>query len=136
MMVQGFKHKRCFSGHSAGRTRRRTTSAEEAGFQPAWMRECCPLLLYCLRLLADAEFGDDGLIALGIVFFEVVEQATTPADQHEKAAARAVIFLVRLEVSRQLTNALAEQRDLYFRAAGIRIMRAIRVNNGLFLLSG
>ena len=38
-------------------------------------------------LLADAEFRDDGLIALGIVFLEVVEQATALADQHEKPAA-------------------------------------------------
>jgi hypothetical protein len=38
-------------------------------------------------LLADAEFADDTLIALGIVFLEVVEQATPLADQHEKPAA-------------------------------------------------
>ena len=39
------------------------------------------------RLLADAEPGDDAFIALGIVFLEVVEQATALADQHEKSAA-------------------------------------------------
>ena len=39
------------------------------------------------RLLTQTEFVDDGLIAFGIVFFEVVEQAATLADQHEKAAA-------------------------------------------------
>jgi len=39
------------------------------------------------NLLADAELTDHGLIALGIVFLEVVEQATPLADQHEKAAA-------------------------------------------------
>jgi hypothetical protein len=54
------------------------------------------------------------LVALGIVFLEVVEQATPLADQHEKAAARAVVFLVRLEVLRQLANTLAEQCDLNF----------------------
>ena len=39
------------------------------------------------RLLADAELADHGFVALGIVFLEVVEQATTLADQHEKSAA-------------------------------------------------
>jgi len=34
-------------------------------------------------LLADAEFRDHGLVPLGIVFLEVVEQATPLADQHE-----------------------------------------------------
>src|SRR5258708_36961562 len=34
-------------------------------------------------LLADAELRDHGLVPLGIVFLEVVEQATPLADQHE-----------------------------------------------------
>src|SRR5512142_2950575 len=87
-------------------------------------------------LLADAEFRDDALVALGIVFLEVVEQATALADQHEKPAARAVIFLVRLEVLRQLANAFAQQGDLDFRASGIAGMRSVLVNEGFLLLSG
>ena len=87
-------------------------------------------------LLADAEFRDDRLIALGIVFLEVVEQATALTDQHEKAAARAVVFLVRLEVLRQLANPFAEQCDLDFRAAGIAGMRPVLVDEGFLVLSG
>src|SRR5436309_867176 len=87
-------------------------------------------------LLADAEFRDDALIALGIVFLEVVQQATALADQHEKAAARAVVFLVRLEVLRQLANAFAKQSDLNFRASRIACMGSVLVNEGFFLLSG
>jgi hypothetical protein len=87
-------------------------------------------------LLADAELGDHTFIALGIVFLEVVEQATALADQHEKSTARAVVFLVRFEVLRQLANALAEQRDLDLRAPGVGRVRAIAVNHGLLLLSG
>src|SRR5246127_1084415 len=77
----------------------------------------------CVSLPADAEFGNDGLVALGIVFLEVVEQATALADQHEKTTARAVIFLVRLEVLRQLTDALAEQRNLNFGTPGVGRVR-------------
>jgi len=87
-------------------------------------------------LLADTEFGNDALVTLGIVFLEVVEQATPLADQHEKTAARAVILLVRLEVLRQLANALAEQRDLHLGTAGVGRVRAVAVNNGFLLLSG
>ena len=79
---------------------------------------------------------EDGFIAFGIVFFEVVEQATTLADQHEKTAARAMIFLVRFEVVRQLTNALAQQSDLNFRAAGIGSVGTVLINEGFLLLSG
>src|SRR6478736_5059575 len=87
-------------------------------------------------LLADAEFRDDGLVALGIVFLEVVEQATALADQHEKSAARAVVFLVRLEVLRQLADTFAEQSDLNFRTPGIARMCPVLVNEGFLLLSG
>jgi hypothetical protein len=87
-------------------------------------------------LLADAELGNNGFVPFRVVLLQVVEQASTPAHHHEKSAARAVVFLVRFEVFRQLTNALAQQRDLNFRTAGIGIMRAIRVNDGLLLLSG
>src|SRR5215469_18092566 len=59
------------------------------------------------KLLADAEFLDDALVTLGIVLLEIVQQTTSLADQHKQAAPRPVVFLVRLEVLRQLTNALA-----------------------------
>src|ERR1700687_3627206 len=87
-------------------------------------------------LLADAELGNDALVTLGIVFLQIVQQATPLADQHEKAAARAVVFLVRLEVLRQLANPFAEERDLVFRAAGIAGMRPVLVDEGFLVLSG
>jgi hypothetical protein len=40
-----------------------------------------------VRLLAEAEFMNDGFIALGIVFLQIIQQATPLADQHKKAAA-------------------------------------------------
>ena len=91
---------------------------------------------FSMQLLADAEFGDDALITLGIVLFQVVEQAATLADEHEQSATRAVIFLVRLEVLRQMTDALAQQSDLDLWAAGVGSMRRIGLNEGFFLLSG
>jgi hypothetical protein len=58
-------------------------------------------------LFADAELGNYGFIPFRVVLLQVVEQTTAPAYHHEKSAARAVVFLVRLEVVRQLANALA-----------------------------
>jgi hypothetical protein len=88
------------------------------------------------QLVAETEFLDHSLVATGIVSLEVVEQATPLADQHEKTAARAVIFLVHLEVFRQSTNAFAQQSDLDFRATGIGSMGAVLVDEGFLLLSG
>ena len=87
-------------------------------------------------LLADAELPNDRLIALGIVSLEVVEQATPLADQHEKTAARAVVFLVRLEVVRQLANAFTDDGDLNFGTPRVSRVRLILVNDRFLLLSG
>ena len=101
--------------------------------KPVWNR---PHTGPAALLFADAELGNHGFIPFRVVLLQVVEQATTPTHHHEKSAARAVVFLVRFEVFRQLTNALAQQRDLNFGTPGIGSVRAIRVNDGLFLLSG
>jgi hypothetical protein len=87
-------------------------------------------------LFADTELGNDGLIPFRVVLLQVVEQASAPAHHHKKSAARAVVFLVRFEVFRQLTDAFTQQSDLYFRTSCIGSVRAIRVNDGLLLLSG
>jgi hypothetical protein len=101
--------------------------------KPVWNRlHTEPVAL----LFADAELGNNGFVPFRVVLLQVVEQATTPAHHHEKSAARAVVFLVRFEVFRQLTNALTQQGDLNFGTAGIGRVRAIRVNDGLLLLSG
>jgi hypothetical protein len=86
-------------------------------------------------LLADAKFSDNVFVALGVVFLEVVEQATPLANQHQKAAPGRVVLFVRLEVLRQLADTLTQDGDLDFRAAGIADMGAVLVNDGLLLLS-
>jgi hypothetical protein len=91
---------------------------------------------FFLNLLADAEFPDDGFVTLGIVSLEVVEQATPLADQHEQAAARAVVLLVRFEVVRQLANAFTNDGDLNLGTPRVSRVRLILVNYGFLLLSG
>src|ERR1700679_1897205 len=71
-------------------------------------------------LLADAQLADDFAIAVGVVLLQVIEQAAALAHQHQQTAAGAVVLLVRLEVLGQLADALAQDRNLYLRAAGIR----------------
>jgi hypothetical protein len=87
-------------------------------------------------LLADSKFGDDVFVALGVVFFEVVEQATAFADQHQKTAPGRVVLFVRLEVLRQLANTLTQDGDLDLGTAGIADVGAVLVDDGLLMLSG
>src|SRR5262249_45543284 len=104
---------------------------------PTWLRRTNhSKKRFSRQLFAETEFLNNGLIAVGIVCLEVVQQATPLADQHEKTAARTVVFLVRFEVLRQLPNTLAQQRDLDFRTARVGGVRAVLVNEGSLLLSG
>src|ERR1700676_4451071 len=101
-----------------------------------YLQSCLDLQTPIRELLPDSDLLDDRFVALGVVGFEVVEQAATPADHHEKAAARAVVFLVQFEVFRQLANPFAEQRDLDFRTAGIGSMRSVLSDEGLLMFGG
>jgi hypothetical protein len=87
-------------------------------------------------LLADAQLRNNRLVSLGIVFLQVVEQTATPAHHHQETAPGGMILLVAFEVVGQLANALAQDRDLHFRASGVSRVRAIGIDYCLFLLSG
>jgi hypothetical protein len=70
-------------------------------------------------LLADTERLDDRSITVEVLLFEVVEEATALADQHEQAAARMMVLRVNLEVLGQVRDSLREQRDLHFGRARV-----------------
>ncbi len=70
-------------------------------------------------LFTDAKFLDDVFITLSIVRFKIIQQAATLADHHKKTAPGGMVLLVALEVLRQLSDTLAQNGNLYFRAARI-----------------
>ncbi len=76
------------------------------------------------RLLANAYFSNDLAVAITVCFLQVVQKTATLRHEHKETAARAMVFLVGLEVFRQLANALAEDRNLHLGATGIRVVRA------------
>ena len=60
-------------------------------------------------LLADAELGDDGEVALNVLLREVVEQAAALADHLVHAETAVVVLRVLLQVLGQVRDAVAEQ---------------------------
>ena len=72
-----------------------------------------------MRLAAQAELFDQGLVASIVVLLEVVEKAATGRNQLEQAAAGMVILAMVLEVLGEVGNTFAEDRDLDFRRTGI-----------------
>jgi hypothetical protein len=88
------------------------------------------------RLLADAKLLNNSLIAFGVGFSEVVEQAATLAHHHEKTAPGGMIFLMGFEMFRQLANPSAQDGNLNLRRTGIVIGSPVVGNQSGFFLSG
>ncbi len=87
------------------------------------------------KLLADAEFLNDGLVSLGVVLLQVIQQATALADHDEEPAPGRVVLLVGLEMVGQLADPLTEDRDLDLGGPSIGCMRPELANDLLLLLS-
>jgi hypothetical protein len=87
-------------------------------------------------LLADAMFLNDGFVAFGIALSQVIEQAATPTHHHEQTAPGGMVFLMRLEMLRQLANPGAQDGNLNFRRTSIMVVSPVLFNQGGFFLSG
>jgi len=85
-------------------------------------------------LLADTHLQNHSLVTLGVILLQIIKQATTLADHHEKTATRRVVLLMRTEVLGQLADALAEKGNLYFRAACVGGVSLVLLDNVCFLL--
>jgi hypothetical protein len=88
------------------------------------------------RLLPDAKLLNNSLIAFGVGFSEVVEQAATLAHHHEKTAPGGMILLMGFEMFRQLANPRAQDGNLNLRRTGVVIGSPVVGNQSGFFLSG
>src|SRR2546429_8447359 len=75
---------------------------------------------YGAELSPDSELGDEGAIALDVGVPQVVQQTPLLADQEKEAAARVVVFGVRLQVLGELLDARVRKGDLHF--GGTRVL--------------
>src|SRR5687768_13106951 len=86
-------------------------------------RKCKPRRIAAPRsvlgLATQAEFLDQGLVALAILLLQIVEQAAAAVHELEQATAAVVVFLVGLEVAAELFDAGGDQGDLDFRRTGV-----------------
>jgi hypothetical protein len=85
-------------------------------------------------LSAESQRFDDGPVALNVVVFNVVEQTSPTADQHEQSAAGVVVLGVDLQMLGEILDAMGQQTDLYLRATGVAVMQLILFNQYFFIL--
>jgi hypothetical protein len=76
----------------------------------------------------------DSAVSLNVIFLDVVEQASAPPNQHEQPSAGMMVFLVNLQMLRQILNAMGKQSNLDFGAAGVGIMQLIFLDQIFFVL--
>ena len=65
-------------------------------------------------LLTNTQSQDEPRVLLGILSFQVIEQASALSDELQQATPRMVILRVRLEVFSQIANPFAEEGNLNF----------------------
>ena len=70
-------------------------------------------------LLFEIQFFDDCRVALGEVFFEVIDMGLAVSNHAEQTTAGVVVLFVFFEMERQLVDALGQNGDLDLRRASV-----------------
>jgi hypothetical protein len=65
---------------------------------------------------------NQALVSVEIAFFQIVQQPSSLADKLEETSSRMVILDVGLEMLGEVLDALAKQRNLNLRGAGVRLV--------------
>lgn len=80
------------------------------------------------ELFAKLELLSERLVAAQISALEIIKQPTALTDHDQETTARAVIFLIGLEMLSQMVDALGEQRDLHVGGAGVLSVQLVSFN--------
>src|SRR6266849_422318 len=76
-------------------------------------------------LLAQAKAVNNLVIPIRVAAVEIVQQTAALVHHHDEPAARSVVLDVRLQVRRQIVDALAQKRDLHLWRSRILHMRPV-----------
>jgi hypothetical protein len=84
-----------------------------------------PSALEWLVLFPETQTLDYISVAFHIIFFDIIQQSSSLADQLQQTAPGMVIFLVRLEMLGQIFDPRAQQGNLYFGRTGILLVKPV-----------
>jgi len=80
-------------------------------------------------LVADSKTRDQSLVAFGAAATEITQQGFTALHHLQQTSARVMVLLVSLEMLRKLGNPSAQDCNLNFWRAGVRLMDPELRNN-------
>lgn len=78
------------------------------------------------RLVADAQRGDQGRVAVVVLLVQVVQQAAAFVDHGDQAAAGGEVLGVPLQVAGQVVDAFRHAGHLELRRAGVFVVPPVR----------
>ena len=85
-------------------------------------------------LLAEAQFRDDGPVALNVRLVEVRQLPTALTNHHEKPTSRVVVLPVDAQMLRQVVNTIRKHRNLHFGGACVRLVLVVLADDFCFAL--
>src|SRR5215472_12677430 len=85
--------------------------------------------------MTDRELLKDALVSLRAAVFDICQQPAALRHEDQQPPPRRMIFMVCLEMLRQLSDACAQKGDLHFRRPGVRLVSLIPGNNLPFRFS-
>src|SRR5688572_27001100 len=87
-------------------------------------------------LLANPERVDELAIAVDTLRLEIVEEPATLTDQLQEPTARMMVLRVGLEVLREVSDPLGEERDLHLGGTGVPLVRRELLDHVLLATRG
>ena len=79
-------------------------------------------------LATQTEFGHDFAVPLDVAALHVIEEPTTPSDQHQEATTAVVVLRMGLQVIGEVVDAIAQQSDLDLGRSGVGVVLAMLRN--------
>jgi hypothetical protein len=89
-----------------------------------------------LSLLAEAQFGDNGAIALDVLVVQVGQVPSSLSDHLEESPPGVVVMAMDLEVFGEPVDLLCKEGHLHFGRARISLVTAVSRYEAILLLFG
>jgi len=86
-------------------------------------------MIYAFLLSCKVEFGAQ----VDIFVFQIVQEAAALSHQLDQSSTGMVVLGMDLEMTRQVTDALAQDGHLHFRRTGVGVVQPVAIDNLLFV---
>jgi hypothetical protein len=88
---------------------------------------------FIVILSSEPQPIDQRPIPVDVFFLDIIQQASASADQDQQAPPGVMIFFMHFQMFSQIADAMGQNRYLYLRGPGIRVMQLELLNHFFFV---